>query len=375
MSIIALLVFFVIQLILIPFGEGQYDLRKPSAIVAIIFTFGYFLISGQSISCIRAFAMTSLVLLAILLNRRAISLRLWAFALIVVIILSPNSVVSPGFLMSFSATLGLISYYENNNQQINQLFKKEGMLSKLVIYFITILITDLVASLMTLPYSIYFFNQLSVYTSLGNLLASPVIAFYTMPSMLLFLISLPLGLGNYTIKILEHSVSIINSIAQYVSMLPGATIGEGVTSFSDTAILLITIGLLWLCIWQKEWRKIGIYLIVFGVLSLFFTPTPDFVFNSKGNTFAYKESNNKLVPSRWHSNKFLTKIWTKDNKPDPNSLNIKCNEYSCIYKERIEFGKSILKFDNKSIPLKDGGYIDLRKGVFYKTNRRNRIWN
>lgn len=40
-----------------------------------------------------------------------------------------------------------------------------------------LLVSDLVASLMTLPYGVYYFSQISVYTSLGNLLAGPVIGF------------------------------------------------------------------------------------------------------------------------------------------------------------------------------------------------------
>ncbi len=375
MSIIALLTFFIIQLILIPFGYGQYDLRKPSAIIAIFATFLYFLISGQSISCIRAFTMITIVLLATLLNRRAISLRLWAFALIVVVLISPSSVVNPGFLMSFSATLGLISYYDVNIYKINQYFNKPSVLHKLMLYLCTILITDIIATLMTLPYSIYFFNQLSVYTLLGNMLASPVIAFYTMPALLLFLISIPFGAGNYTIKILEHSISIINKITQYISSLPFAKIGENIPPFSDLAILLITLGLLWFCIWQSNWKRLGLYIILLGFISLAFIPNVDFVFNSSGDTFAYKDGNNKLQLSPWHSNKFLSKLWVKNNENKTNSLELKCNKTSCIYKNRIEFSKGLLKFNNNDIPFKDGGYIDCDKGVFYKTHKRNRIWN
>ena len=375
MSIIALLVFFIIQLILIPFGYGQYDLRKPSAIISIFATFLYFLISGQSISCIRAFSMITIVLLATLLNRRAISLRLWAFALIIVVLISPSSVVNPGFLMSFSATLGLISFYEVNMYKINQYFNQSSILNKLMLYFCTVLITDFIATLMTLPYSIYFFNQFSVYTILGNMLASSIIAFYTMPALLLFLISIPFGAGHYTIKILEHSISIINQITQYISSLPFAKIGENVTPFSDLTVLLITLGLLWLCIWQNKWRKLGIYIILIGIISFAFTPNADFVFNSSGDTYAYKNDNGKLQLSPWHSNKFLSKIWVKNNKISTNSQKLKCDEKSCIYKNKIEFGKGLLKFNNKDIPFKDGGYIDCSKGVFYKTQRKNRIWN
>ena len=120
MSIIALLVFFLIRATLFPLGEGRYDLRKPAAVVSVFFTFAYFLISGQSVSCIRAFVMTTLVLVAVLFNRRTVSLRLWAFAMLVVVAITPEAVVSPGFLMSFAAVLGLVAFYEKNAARLHR---------------------------------------------------------------------------------------------------------------------------------------------------------------------------------------------------------------------------------------------------------------
>ena len=89
-------------------------------------------------------------------------------------------------------------------------------------YLLGIIITDLVASIMTLPFSLYFFHQIAVYTTLANMLAAPVITFYVMPMMLLFLISYPLGLAKLTLPLLEEGIKVINQIATYVSNLPGA---------------------------------------------------------------------------------------------------------------------------------------------------------
>jgi competence protein ComEC len=128
MSIIALLVFLLVRLLLLPIGYGQYDFRKLASIISILVTFLYFLISGQTVSCIRAFVMTTLVLLGILFNRRAITLRLWDFALVVVVLLTPSAVINPGFLMSFSATLGLISYYEKKSHEIHEWLNKSNII-------------------------------------------------------------------------------------------------------------------------------------------------------------------------------------------------------------------------------------------------------
>ncbi len=381
MGIIALLVFFLIRSLLFAAGQGRYDLRKPAAVAALSATFAYFLISGQSVSCMRAFVMTSLVLFGILLNRRSISLRLWAFAVLVVTVITPEAVVSPGFLMSFAAVLGLVSFYEQNGAEIHRRLQAKSLMGKVAAYLAGILLSDLVASLMTLPYSIYYFHQISVYTSLGNLLAGPVIALWVMPALLLFLISLPLGLGGIAVKPLSAGIGVMNGITEWVASLPGAKTGEGVGAMPDWGIFILTVGLLWLCIWQEKWRYWGILGIVIGFLAVCFSPSPDFVFDTDGTTYAYKDKDGKLVSSRFHKNRFLVKMWTgekktvKKDKAVEEADGVVCADETCVYRGRIEFTKGKIRFDGKDIPLKSGGYINLKTGIFYYKPETSRLWN
>lgn len=374
MGMIALLVFFLFRALLFFVGAGRYDLRKPAAVTALVFTFAYFLISGQSISCIRAFVMTSLVLLGVLLNRRAISLRLWAFAVLVVTVITPSAVVSPGFLMSFAAVLGLVSFYEKYGNRLRSWLSSQSLAGKFGAYLAGVLITDLVASLMTLPYSMYYFHQISVYTSLGNLLAAPVIAFWVMPALLLLLISLPLGAGAYAVKPLAAGVDVINHITAWVASLPAAKSGEGVGAMPDWSIFVLTLGLLWLCIWQSRWRKWGWLGIAVGLAGLYLTPAADFVFDENGTTYAYKNISGKLSLSPYHKNRFLAKMWTGANKPAEDT-ELECTEESCVYKKRIEFSEGWLKLDGQNVELQAGGSINLNKGVRYFRPEHSRPWN
>ena len=375
MGMIALLVFFLIRTLLFSVGEGRYDLRKPAAVASIAVALMYFLISGQSVSCIRAFVMTSIVLLGILLNRRAISLRLWAFAILVITIITPDAVVSPGFLMSFSAVLGLVSFYENNATKLHDWFKSRSLAGKIGAYLIGVIITDLVATIMTMPYSFYYFKQISVYTSLGNLLAAPIIAFIVMPCLLLFLISIPLGISSYCIVPLNLSIALINKITSYVSSLPGAHSGETLGLMPDWGIFLVTLGFLWLCIWQARWRYWGILYIVIGLLSITTVTKPDFIFDEKGTTFAYRNSSNHIATTPYQQNKFLTKVWCGDRKPYQKDSTINCNKEKCIYKDIIEFSEGKITYKGIDIPLKSGGYINIDKGITYYIPEQNRLWN
>ena len=379
MSIIALLVFLLVRLLLLPIGYGQYDFRKLAALISIFVTFLYFLISGQTVSCIRAFVMTTLVLLGILFNRRAITLRLWAFALVVVVLLTPSAVINPGFLMSFSATLGLISYYEKKSHEIHNWLNKSNIISKIFAYIIGIIITDLVASIMTLPYTMYYFNQISVYTTLGNMLAGPIIAFWIMPMLLLFLITLPLNIYHYPLLLLEKGVYQVNQIAHFVANLPGATFGKGISPITDFAIFIITFGLLWLCIWQAKWRRIGMIFILIGVINIYTTPNADIVFDNNGTTIAYRNTNNKLSITPWRKNRFLERIWTGSNTKGklnyPQNEVINCSKDKCIYKDIIELKEGQIKYKDKIVNLNQGGFIDIKKGIYTPIKLQNRIWD
>lgn len=380
MGIIALLVFLLIRVIFCLVGEGRYDLRKPAAVISILFTFAYFLISGQSVSCIRAFIMTGLVLVGVLINRQAVSLRLWAFAVLVVAIITPAAVVSPGFLMSFAAVLGLVAFYERNAERLHRWLRSRSVIGKIAAYFMGVLISDLVASLMTLPYGIYFFKQVSVYTSLGNLLAAPVIAFWVMPALLLFLISLPFGGGAWTLSLLKYGISVMNAITGWVSSLPGADVGDNMGNMPDWGILLLTLGLLWLCVWQARWRFWGIAGIIMGGISFYFTPQVDFVFDDLGQTYAYRSQSGTLKSSFLHKNRFLERMWTGTNLKGryiiPDGEELTCENGQCLYKKRVEFSAGKLSFDGKNVPFKSGGFIDLKHNrVIYAPSNPNRLWH
>ena len=375
MGMIALLVFFLIRILLLPIGSGRFDWRKPAAVVSLALTFAYFLISGQSISCIRAFIMTSLVLIAVLLNRHPISLRLWAFAVLIITTIQPIAVISPGFLMSFAAVLGIVSFYEKNAKQLQKWYAARNIYGKIGAYLMGVVVTDLIASLMTLPYTIYYFHQLSIYTTLGNLLAGPIMAFWVMPFLLLFLICVPLGCAAYVIKPLALGIDLLNNIAQWVANLAGAKAGEGIGLMPNWGIVIITLGILWLCIWQAKWRWWGLTAIMIGLLSLWTIPQPDFVFDKNGTTFACRTEQGKFISTPWHKNKFLTAMWIGYNNEPTNTTDLVCNKKQCICRKRIQFSKGEILFDNQNIPLTNSGYINLKKGVIYTPILLPRLWN
>ena len=317
--------------------------------------------------------MTALILLAILINRRAISLRLWALALIIVVTIAPSAVISAGFLMSFAAVLGITAFYERYSKEINDWWSKRHWYGRLGAYFLGVILTDLAASLMTLPYTIYYFHQFSLYTSLANLLAAPVVAFWVMPALLIFLISIPFGVAAFGIKPLAAGVRVINEIASWVSSLAGADMGENLSQMPEWSIVLITFGLLWLCIWGAKWRRLGLVLIVIGFIGFMRVEKADFLFDKSGTTFACLGDNGRYLQTPWHKNKFLTRVWNLAEEKDDKSL--VCDTEKCVCRGDIEFGLGYVRYKGNRVNLEDSGSINHKRGVFYAAKNKGRIWH
>ena len=70
------------------------------------------MLSGAEVATQRSFIMIAIVLVGVMVDRPAITLRTLTVAAIVVLLLAPEAIVHPSFQMSFAATLALVAGYE-----------------------------------------------------------------------------------------------------------------------------------------------------------------------------------------------------------------------------------------------------------------------
>lgn len=328
MSMIAGLMFFLVRLIMamIPALSLRYNSKKAAAVLAMFVSVVYLAISGAAVPTQRAFIMTFVVLLAVLFERQAISMRVLALAALIILVVSPQMLVSISFQLSFAAVTALVAFYERCGKKVERFLSGEkGTLAGKVCrgifaYLAGIVIADLVASLATLPFSIYHFNRIAVYTSLANLAAGPIIGLMIMPAVLLSLLTIPLGLSWLPLKIAGFGVGLVNDLTEYVASLPHAA--AEVYSFPLWGLLLITFGGLWLCLWQQKWRHWGWLLIAAGGLSLFTVQVPDIIAADGGRAVAVKGADGKLHAlsggNRWMKQNWLEKFASSRQKKDEN---------------------------------------------------------
>lgn len=221
LSIVGGLTFFLIRraLVLIEPLALRVPVQKIAAIVALFTCAAYLIVSGASVSTQRAFIMAAIVFLAVVFDRAAISLRTFAIALIVIILLQPESVVTPGFQMSFAATGGLIAAYEAWR---NHRSSREKVLGPIGFAWASIIMTSVVSDAATAPFSFFHFERLSPVGLFANFAIMPVVTFVTAPAAALTVILAIFGHAELGLRILGQSLELVLAMTHFFNDLsPG----------------------------------------------------------------------------------------------------------------------------------------------------------
>lgn len=380
---IAGLVFFLIRWLvsIFPCLALRYDSKKIAAIFAIVFAFMYLLVSGMAIPAQRAFIMTSTVLIGVIFDRQAISLRMVSFAAFMVLLLSPSALISVSFQMSFAAVTALVVFYEKYARKIATWSYDKGFIAKAFYYLLGVVVCDFIASLATSPFSVYHFQRIALYTCLGNLLAGPLIAFWLMPAILACLAVMPFNIMLYPLKVLAYGIGILNKITAFVASLPDSVLY--VNSLDFNGFMLIVGGAIWLCLWQRKWRYFGIVAIVCGCMTMFTKPIPDVLIAFDGKGIALRDENSEMIivplgrADNWTKQLWQENFGLRDlnkaerqklknifsgRKTDKKWIDIQCDkEKNCIYKNALSFTSDGKIFLN-------GKIIDKQKGAFVYFN-------
>jgi len=282
LGLLAGTVFFAIRFVLAGIEGAALDLpvKKIAASMALAASLLYVVLAGAPIPTIRAFMMTGLVLLAVLADRSAISMRLVAWAAAVILILQPESMLGPSFQMSFAAVVALVAFYESTASLWQERRASAGPVKLGAMYFLGILITTIIAGSATAPFAWHHFGQVGGFGAIANLAAIPLMAFLVMPFALLGLIAMPFGLDNIVMWPAITGLHLILEIARGIGSLDGAIIR--LPALSTYGLLAFVCGGLWLCLWRRIWRHLGWLAICAGIAIGVTTTRPDVLVAGNG---------------------------------------------------------------------------------------------
>src|SRR5262245_61565467 len=233
---------------LVPPLALRVDAKKIAAVLALLAALFYTALAGAPVPAQRACAMAGFALIAVLLDRTALSLRLVAWSAIIVLAAAPEALTGASFQMSFAAVIALIAAWEAGSGW-RRLHERADLsahrwLWRLAAGVAASLATTLIASVATGAFAAYHFNRVSLLGLVANMLGVPLTGFWIMPWGLLAMLLMPLGLERVALVPMGWGVEGLNAIARYVAGWPDA--GTLVPSLPGAS--------LWL---RSEERRVG----------------------------------------------------------------------------------------------------------------------
>lgn len=190
--------------------------RKIAALLSIFPILFYGILAGMSPSTQRAVIMIIIFMLTFPMEKEHDMINTIAIAAMLILIVSPTSLFSISFQLSFAAVLSIVyglSKMELTKQKLQnpwQAFLKKIFLLFMVSFF---------ATLGTMPIVLSYFNQVSLIGIIANLIAVPAIGFIVLPLEFLSIIILPTcpDLSSVCIQfcgfILSWTIDIIHILA------------------------------------------------------------------------------------------------------------------------------------------------------------------
>lgn len=171
-------------------------LRCPmhaSAVISAVILVLFGIMTGMSISAVRAIGIYVVGVIAQLIGRTTDRLTSLALVATVILLINPSQLTSCGFLLSFGSVLGICCLYPSLKEIINshikdrqqihsryhpdtKIYRIKSLLKKLPAGVFDSLLAGLSLTLTTLPIQLYFFYEIPIYSSFLNLMVIPLMS-------------------------------------------------------------------------------------------------------------------------------------------------------------------------------------------------------
>jgi competence protein ComEC len=281
---LAFLVTFVFVLIrtgiaLVPPLALRVNAKKVSAVLSLAVALFYLLLSGSNVATERAFLMVAVVLVAVMLDRQAITLRTAAIAGIILLGTRPETLLQPGFQMSMAATVALIAGFAALDRRV-----RLQTWPRWTVPVFTLVASSVIGGFSSAPFAAATFNRFTDYGLLANLLTVPVMGAVVMPAGAMAVVLAPFGLSWAALWVMEQGARWILAVAYWVASLEGAV--TPIPEPHSLALPLITLGGIWLIGWPRVLsgpaRLVGMMGVMAGLAIWPMATRPDLVIASDG---------------------------------------------------------------------------------------------
>jgi len=322
-TIAAGLIYFTLRLALaaIPSVALRFPIKKIAAAGGLLGAIAYTEFVGAPVSAERSMITTSFLMLAVMLDRNAITLRLVAISATLLILFEPEAMMGPSFQMSYAAIVALVVVYERWRLHGGG-SRDQGIVRRVATYLGGIAIMSVVASAASAVFAIYHFQQSAFYGLGANLIAVPIHDLWIMPFGIATYFLMPFGLEALTLKPMAWGIHGMLATARLFSGLPGAA--GHFEAMPVSALALVVAGGLWVLLWTRKWRWLGLAPIAAGVLVTLTARQPDLLVSADGGLVAVRLDSGGIALFGGAHDKFTRSVWVRragegelEDKPPP----------------------------------------------------------
>ena len=242
---ISLLVLMITKILKL-FKFNEYRRFKITSIIL----FMYLLLVGFSPSILRGVLFYFLFTINNIYYFYIRKINLFIIIIFIALLINPRYVYDLGFLYSYSISLSLLIFsdYLKGN------------------YFISLLKVSIIANLVSIPITLYSFNQINLLSILYNLVYVPFISFIVFPFTLIILIIKPLEpIYNLLIIVLENTSLFLSNIDLFK------------LTFKELNIFIYIVYFIIIFIFLFRRKKEYLYILLFLLIIHFFLPSGDYV--------------------------------------------------------------------------------------------------
>lgn len=329
----------------------SYPIKKWAALAAIAGAIFYHIATGSRVGTERALFMTLIMLLSVLFDRQALTMRNLALAAALVILFQPEAIAGASFQLSFAAVAALVAVHEarmaaaaksredkfrlsalaSAGDRKRRLFEALGpylQRGPLAVIFATFCATSATASFMA-----YDFHELSPYVLIGNPLTLMAIEIFAVPGALLGAFLYPLGLDGFVWHYVGLGIDGVMWAARIIGSWPGATIH--LPAFAPWAIVFLSLAVLSSVLWRTAaLRATAIPFAILGLIGAAAGPSFDMAVAPTGDAVAFRSSDGTLRVIGRGRNAFATEQWLRadaDGRSPAEALTkASCDKLGCV---------------------------------------------
>jgi len=238
------------------FMKGSYNIFRILITIIILWSFAF--VTGLTPSVLRATLMFTFIQAGTLMKRRVNGINSVLASAFVLILIRPSVIFDAGFLLSYSAVIYIISFYQDFYLKLQF---RNWLPDK--IWQSTVI--TIVAQAGTLPLTIMLFNRFPAYFVLTNLVIVPLSSLLIVTSCLIPLLYPVKFLSIFFAYILNNLTGLTEYITAKAASMPGSNIENIGMTIPESILLTITIFLFFLYLLRRP--SISVF---FPVTALFF---------------------------------------------------------------------------------------------------------